>query len=92
MTPLGPVTDDRPELPAHLRDLDHLPRVLGPAEIAALWGISAREFYRRKNRGIFDFLKLHQETGPRCYSGVLVGRYLKGEPVYVPSFGRKRRA
>lgn len=86
--PVG--ADDGRELPHHLRDLDHLPALLGPSDIAALWRISARQYYRLAKRGVFDFLKVKPVTGPKCFSGVLVARHLRGESVYVPTFGRKR--
>ena len=57
--------------------------------IAALAiGISA--FYKNAKRGKYDFLEPRPTMKPKRYSGVLVARYLKGEPVYVPTFGRRR--
>lgn len=78
------------KLPHHLRDLDHLPALLSAHELAALLRIGRSHFYKQAKRGVFDFLKVKPVTGPKCYSGVLVTRYLKGESVYVPTFGRKR--
>lgn len=78
------------ELPHHLRDLDNLPALLSAREVAALLRIGARQFYRLAKRDAFKFLKVKPALGPKCYSGTLVSRYLKGESVYVPTFGRKR--
>jgi hypothetical protein len=77
------------QLPPHLRDLDHLPAVLSAEELALLLRIGRSHFYKQAKRGVFDFLQVKPITGPKAYSGTLVSRYLKGESVYVPSFGRK---
>lgn len=64
--------------------------LLGPAEVAAIFGIS-RSGYTRFNRlHYFDQFKTRPAIGRRCYSGVLLTRYLDGDPLYVPTFGRKR--
>jgi hypothetical protein len=75
-----------------VRDLDDLPALLGAAELAALLRIGLSRFYRLAKRGHFDFLKVKPQIGPKVYSGLLVARYLRGEAVYQPTFGRKRSA
>lgn len=67
-----------------------LPALCGPREMAALWGFNASQFSRLNRKGAFDKLKVTIPIGPRCFSGLLIGRYLSGEPLYIPSFGRKR--
>ena len=59
----------------------------------AIFQLSSSAYYRRKARGEFDHLMVRGHTvGTHCYSGVLVHRYISGEPVYEPTFGRKRGA
>lgn len=67
-----------------------LPALNGPATICRLWNFTHRSaFYRLNKEGAFDFLKVTPAVGPRCFSGVLIARYLCAEPLFVPSFGRK---
>lgn len=70
----------------------NLPALCGPREICALWGITPSRFYKLNKRGAYDRFKVTPAIGPRCYSGVLVAKYLSGEPLVIPSFGRKRSA
>lgn len=69
-----------------------LPALCGPRELAAIWGITRSQFYRLNRQHLFDKFKLTPAVGPRCFSGVLLARYLSGDPVYAPTFGRKRSA
>jgi hypothetical protein len=64
--------------------------LLGPTELAAILQIKKSRFHVLAKTGAFDHLKVRPAIGPRCYSGVLVTRWLQGEPVYEPTFGRKR--
>jgi hypothetical protein len=64
--------------------------LLGPTELAAIFRIRHSQFHKLERTGAFDQFKVQPAIGPKCYSGVLVQRYLSGEPVYVPTFGRKR--
>jgi hypothetical protein len=67
--------------------------LLGPADIMAIFHLSQSAFYRRKARGDFDHLMVRGHTvGTHVFSGVLVHRYVSGEAVYEPTFGRKRGA
>jgi hypothetical protein len=66
--------------------------LLGPREISAIFRIKRSRFTVLNKQGAFDHLKIRPAVGPRCFSGVLVARYLAGEPVYVPTFGRRRGA
>lgn len=67
-----------------------LPALNGPAVICRLWGISRSRFHQLEKEHAFDFLKATPSVGPRRFSGVLIARYLCAEPLYVPTFGRKR--
>lgn len=64
--------------------------LLGPAEFAAILRIGRSQFRRREQAGAFEAFKVRIKLGPKQYSGVLVTRYLAGEALYVPTFGRKR--
>lgn len=79
--------------PARLSVADALalPALCGPTEIQRLWGISKGRFYALDKERAFDCLMVQPAIGPTRFSGVLIGRYLSGEPLYVPSFGRKQK-
>ncbi len=64
--------------------------LLGPTELAAILQIKKSRFHVLAKTGAFDHLKVRPTIGPKCYSGVLITRWLQGEPVYEPTFGRKR--
>jgi hypothetical protein len=64
--------------------------LLGASDLAAIFRLGPSRFHQLAKRGAFDLFKTHPPIGPRCYSGVLVHRYVSGETVYEPSFGRKR--
>jgi hypothetical protein len=64
--------------------------LLGPRDMMAIWRIGATQYARMKHRGDFDRLKTQHPIGTRIYSGVLVARFLAGEPLYEPTFGRRR--
>jgi hypothetical protein len=66
--------------------------LLGPDDLIALFQISTATYYRRRARGDFKHLMVRPPLGAHCYSGTLVHRYLRGEPVYEPTFGAKRGA
>jgi hypothetical protein len=63
--------------------------LLGPTELAAILQIKKSRFHVLAKTGAFDHLKVRPAIGPKCYSGVLITRWLQGELVYEP-FGRKR--
>ena len=64
--------------------------LLGPADISAIWRIGHSQFHRLNKSHAFDAFKVTPAIGPRCFSGTRVHRYVSGEPVYEPTFGRKR--
>lgn len=64
--------------------------LLGPTELAAILQIKKSRFHVLAKTGAFDHLKVRPAIGPRCYSGVLITRWLEGQPVYEPTFGGKR--
>jgi hypothetical protein len=64
---------------------------LGPRDMKAIFQIKHTRYAELNKQGAFDHLKLRPAIGPKCFSGVLVHRYLSGEPVFEPTFGRKRR-
>lgn len=63
--------------------------LLGPTDIAAIWSIGKSRFYQLLAEGEFDIFKVTPAIGPRCFSGVKVHRYIQGEPLERPLFGRK---
>lgn len=69
-----------------------LPALNGPQTIQRLFGIGRTRFSNLNREGAFDFLKATPAVGPKCFSGVLIARYLSAEPLYVPSFGKQRKS
>jgi len=58
--------------------------------IMAIFHLSQAAYYRHRARGDFQQFLVRPAIGTHCYSGVLVHRYISGDPVYEPTFGRKR--
>lgn len=85
--PLGAI--DRATQPLTVAEALALPALNGPDTIQRLWAIGKSRFARLNKEGAFDFLKAEPAVGPRCFSGVLIARYLCQQPLYEPSFGRK---
>lgn len=69
---------------------DPMPLTLGDTELAARLGIGLTVFYKRKRRGDFLFLELKPQlpASNTKYSGLLVAKWLRGEPVAVPGAPR----
>ena len=66
--------------------------LLGPADMMAIFKLSTSAYYRHKARGDFNHLMVRgHAVGTHCYSGVLVHRYVSGEAVYEPTFGRRAK-
>jgi len=66
--------------------------LLGAQELAAIFRVKHARFHQLAKAGAFDAFLVKPAIGNKCYSGIKVYRYLAGDPVYEPSFGRKRRA
>jgi len=66
--------------------------LLGPTDLAAILHLKKSRFHLLAKTGQFDHLKTKPPIGPKCYSGVLVTKWLAGEVVDEPSrfFGRWR--
>lgn len=76
--------------PLTVEEALHLPALNGPDVICRIWQFSSSQFHRLNRQHAFDFLKATPAVGPKCFSGVLIARYLCKEPLYIPTFGRKR--
>lgn len=59
-------------------------------EFAAVLRMHRSTFARHLAAGAFDKFRLAPQIGRPLFSGVLVQRYLAGDPLYVPTFGAKR--
>jgi hypothetical protein len=68
-----------------------LPARLSAIEVAKIWGIGLSRFYALASQGKFDAFEILPQIGRRAWSGERIGRYLRGEPVFTRSFGRKAR-
>ena len=86
--PLRPV--HAPVQPLTVAEALALPALNGPDIICRLEDFSRSQFHRLDREGAFDFLKVSPAVGPRCFSGVLIARWLCREAVFEPTFGRKR--
>lgn len=91
------MSTDRPEAsPISAEELAVMTRVeagelLSAAELAIVLRYKHAHFGRLERAGAFDQFKVHPPIGTRRYSGVLVRRYLCGEPLEGRSFGLGRR-
>lgn len=89
--PVQPLRAPRgPVQPLTVAEALALPALNGPSVIQRLFQIHKTRFARLNKEGAFDFLKAVPAVGPKCFSGILIGRYLCKEPLYIPSFGRRR--
>lgn len=59
-------------------------------DLAAIFGIGKTCAWQRAKAGEFDAFKAQPAIGFRIYSGVIVTRYLRGEALYEPTYGKKR--
>lgn len=73
-------------------DITNPPLLVGADVLAQLWSVSVSQIYRRIARNEFDVFRVRPAIGPKCFSGVLIARYIKGEPLYVPTFAVRKRA
>lgn len=64
--------------------------LLSGPELAAIFRIKHAQFHKLVNAGAFDQFLARPAIGNHCYSGIKVYRYLCDNPVYEPTFGRKR--
>lgn len=73
-------------------DVNHPPALVSAKDLADVWQLSVSQIHRHIKRGDFDFLRPSKgiAIGPKCFSGILLARYLKGEPLYEPVFGRRK--
>ena len=89
--PILPIdlTDDQTRLAI---DRAKAGELLSGAELAAIFRIKHAQFHNLVKAGAFDQFLVKPAIGKHCYSGIKVYRYLCGDPVYEPTFGRKRMA
>ena len=66
--------------------------LLSGKELAAIFRIKHAQFHKLVKAGAFDLFLAKPAIGNHCYSGIKIYRYLCGDPVYEPAFGRKRLA
>lgn len=66
--------------------------LLNRTELAAIFRVKHAQFHKLQKAGAFDAFLVKPAIGNKCFSGIKVYRYLCGDPVYEPTFGRKRRA
>jgi hypothetical protein len=64
--------------------------LLTPDEMAAIFRMSRPTFNTHLGAGAFDQFRARPQIGRPLFSGVIVRKYLAGEPLYEPTFGRKR--
>jgi hypothetical protein len=64
---------------------------LSGKELAAIFRVKHAQFHNLAKAGAWDIFLLKPAIGSKRYSGVKVYRHLCGDPVYEPTFGRKRQ-
>lgn len=77
--------------PLTLDEAERLPALNGPDVIMRLFQIGQTQFWRMNKQGAYDFLKVKPAVGPKCFSGELIVRYLRADPLYESTFGRRKR-
>jgi hypothetical protein len=65
--------------------------LLNAQDLAAIFKLRKSRFHELLKAGAFEEFKTKPAISNYCYSGVKVWRHLSGDPVYEPTFGRKRR-
>lgn len=65
--------------------------LLGPSDVAAIFHLGRSQFCKLNREGKWEQFKVRPAIGARCYSGVLITRYLAGEPLYLPTFDKRQR-
>ena len=70
--------------------LVHAGLPLGVRELALILRKGVSQVHREAKRGVYDDFRLRPALGPKRYSGVLIGRWLRGDVLNPPTFGRKR--
>ena len=65
--------------------------LLSAGDMALIFHMSGSRFSRLAATGAWERFKTKPALGRHCYSGVLVWRFVSGEPLYVPSFGKSTR-
>ena len=68
----------------------HAGELLSGKDLQAIFRIKHAQFHNLVKAGAFDLFLAKPVIGRQCYSGIKVYRYLCGDPVYEPTFGRKR--
>ncbi len=85
-------TTHDPVLPADALARAKAGELLGRQDLMAIFRIGGSQFDRLNKAGAFDQFKVRPAIGPKsCFSGILVARYVNGDAVYEPTFGRRRR-
>jgi len=64
--------------------------LLTSEDMCVIWHMSRSTFAAHLARGAFDKFRVVPTIGRPLFSGVLVQKFLNGDPLYVPTFGRKR--
>jgi hypothetical protein len=65
---------------------------LSGKEVGDIFRVKHAQSHNLAKAGAYDAFLLKFPVGNKRYSGVKVYRYLCGDPVYEPTFGRKRNA
>lgn len=66
--------------------------VLTGKELRIILRVKPSTFFYHQARGHYDKLKVKTSLGGlQIYSGALIAKWLDGDPVYAPVFGRRPR-
>lgn len=64
--------------------------LLSARDMAFIFQVDPSHFHRREQTGAYDAFKVKPALGTKRFSGVLVARYLEGEPLFEDLRGRAR--
>ncbi len=87
--PIGPI-DLNDQATREAIDRAQAGELLSGSELAAIFRVKHAQYHNLMKAGAFDQFLVKPAIGNKCYSGIKVYRYLSGDPVYEPTFGRKR--
>lgn len=80
------------DTPRRLFDPNNPAPLVGVDVLAEVFGIGESAVYKNIKLGKYEEFAVDPPCGPKRWSGILLARYVKGEPLYVPTFGRKKRS
>lgn len=77
--------------PHRLFDVNNPSPLVGATVLAEVFAIGVSQVHKNAKRGLYEMFEVKPALGPKRWSGILLAQYLKGRPLYVPTFGARRK-